>query len=563
MKKFKINLRKKILVSFLIVVLLMTLASTISFNQIKQMQVDYNNLIDQNFEYLLAYQEFQKGLLTEFDLVKKYALTRNDDFADEIKVLNKSNKEKLDYLKSHPLTIERGYDLRELEIMFDNYSADEVIMLEGIKNGGLNLSAYINKNYADSINYEVNQLLTKVQQDMVSEQVEIERKVSFSEKLVIASHTISLILTIIIALLLSRSISRPINTLLKHTNLLADGDLSQEIPNLKRRDEIGELVKGFQNLHHKLKGIVNNIQVNAEHVASTSVQLAASTEETNRSIEEVTLAMQDMATSSEEQVDKVQQAVKDIDGFRKGILHISENANQATNAVGQTISFAEKGSETVANALEKMNDIGTSVEEAVRVVQDLNQQSEKIGEIVKLITDFAEQTNLLALNAAIEAARAGEHGRGFAVVADEVRKLAEQSGNAAKNIAEIVSEINENTNLAVKSMVMGNEEVKGGIVVVGEVNETFEEIVKTIDNVAYNSENTLKAAMDMEMFVDKVIMAFEDMKIGIESNSAITQTVAAASEEQNASIEEISSSIEALSNMAEELRDLVHQFKMK
>jgi len=563
MKIFKVNLKKKILVSFFIVVILMTFSSTISFYQIRQMQADYNKLIDQNFEYLLAYQDFQKGLLTEFDLLKKYALTKNVNIANEIRVLNKNNKEKLDYLSSHPLTIEKGFDLTELQGMFNTYSSEEVIMLEGIKAGDINLSIYINKNYAASINGLVEQLLEQVQQDMIDEQTEIEKRISFSEKFVIGMHIFSLVITIIIALLISRSISRPVNMVLNHTKLLADGDLSQEILSLKRKDEIGELVTGFQNLHLKLRGIVNNIQVNAEQVASTSVQLAASTEQTNRSIEEVTLAMQDMALSSDKQVGKVQQAFKDIDDFKKGISHITDNANQAANAVGQTTSFAEKGSETITNALGQMNEIGISVEEAVSVVKNLNQQSEKIGEIVNLITDFAEQTNLLALNAAIEAARAGEHGRGFAVVADEVRKLAEQSGNAAKNISDIVNEIKVNTNQAAQSMVKGNEDVKEGLVIVGEVNEMFKDIVRTIDNVAYNSENTLNAARDMERFVDSVIMAIEEMKVGIESNSAITQTVAAASEEQNASIEEISSSIEALSNMAEELRDLVNQFKMK
>lgn len=560
-----ISLKKKIIVSFLFIVLIMLFASVLSSYQIKLMQKDYNAVIDNNIEYLMDFQQFQKGMLTEFDTVKKYALIEDEKLIGEIEKLNEENRLKLEDLKSNPLTIENGYDTKidSIKLLYDSYTVDEEKIIQAVKDDNeMALSILLNKNYAESIEFKINEVLDEVRLDINEESLAIEQNLNKTEKLVLTSHIFSLILSIIVALFLSRSISNPVKMLSKHASKLAVGDLSEEIPDVKNKDEIGDLVSEFKKLQIKLRDIVSQIQTNAEQVASTSVQISASTEQTNRSIEEVTNAMQEMASSSDIQAIKAQESVKDIEEFKKGIINITENANGATSAVSKTSSSANLGSEIVEKAISQMNNIGISVEESVKVVKKLNDQSGKIEEIVKLITEIAEQTNLLALNAAIEAARAGDQGRGFAVVADEVRKLAEQSGNAANSIAEIVDGIKKDTEIAANSLIKGNDEVKEGIDVINNLNESFVEILKSIKNVAVSSENTLVSAREMEHYVDQVIIAIEDMKKGIIENSALTQTVAAASEEQNASVQEINSSIDALSNMAEELRDLVNQFKL-
>jgi methyl-accepting chemotaxis protein len=224
------------------------------------------------------------------------------------------------------------------------------------------------------------------------------------------------------------------------------------------------------------------------------------------------------------------------------------------------IQQAEQGSESVKKAVNQVNMIRTSVSNSADIVRILGERSQSIGQIVEVITGIASQTNLLALNAAIEAARAGEQGRGFAVVADEVRKLAEQSEQSAGEIAKLIQQIQGDTSKAVSSMDDGMQEVESGIALFQESSDSFTQILHTANSVTEQIKQLSDATGIMSAASQNVVHSLSEVMEISRNFEMNSQSVAAASEEQFASMEQISESSKSLSELANELQLLISGF---
>lgn len=344
-------------------------------------------------------------------------------------------------------------------------------------------------------------------------------------KLILKVSIISIVCGIILLLLLSvyiiRSITGPINLLQKELHTLAEsgGDLTQEIK-IESKDEIGYLAKSVNNFIASIRSIMIQIKESSDLVSNTAQQLTASSEQTSASANETAATMNEIAGT-----------VGRIGTNTQEISQVSVSADQQ----------AEKGRMGISRISEQVNNIASSTNEVSRAIDVLNNKSDEIGKIVNIITGIADQTNLLALNAAIEAARVGEHGRGFAVVAEEVRKLAEQSASAAKEIYIIISGIQIESQRAVSIMLESAKEVETGTMVVEEVSGNFERIINAIEGLSGQ--------------IGEVASAVEQMSAGI-------QNVAASTEEQTAAMEEVSASAESLSKLSDQLNRIIDKFKI-
>jgi methyl-accepting chemotaxis protein len=342
----------------------------------------------------------------------------------------------------------------------------------------------------------------------------------------------------------------------------ANGDLTVRAP-IVHDDEIGILADDCNHLIESLSDIAANVRRSAESVSAAATELSASSEEINSSTMEISTSVQQIAHGAELQSRKVEETTSSMEAIVATVSSVSERADEASRITQDASRYALHGEETTAQAIAKIGEVSQAIQTLAASVDVLGRRSEEIGKIVDVITSIADQTNLLSLNAAIEAARAGESGRGFSVVAEEVRKLAEGSGKAAEQIGELIKEVQTETAKAVKYMEIGTSEVALGTEVVGRTGEVLRDINEAVSRTAALADEIAKAMGEQRERTASVDRAMHDIAAVVEQNAASAEETAAAAEEQTACMEEVSSSAQDLADMAHRLEESVHIFRLE
>lgn len=374
------------------------------------------------------------------------------------------------------------------------------------------------------------------------------------------SFVIILIISISIVFFFAGYLAKPIQLLSALANRIAKGDLTMEGLGIHSKDEIGTLAKAFELMVKNLRDLLRKIAQTAEQLAASSQELTANSEQSAQSSGQVAALIVDMATAAEGQKSSTSVMLKTMEFMDDGIQKVVEKNSFMTGVAGKTASSASEGDQVVKEAMQQMQSIEDTVANSALVVEVLGERSKEIGNIVGVISTLAGQTNLLALNAAIEAARAGEQGRGFAVVADEVRKLAEQSHHAAEQIAELIKEIQVEINKAVTAMKKGTEEAALGTIVIQNAKERFGEIAHLVNEVAMQVKDIEVEIEGMAKSSEKIVDAVRGVDTDSRRTAAQTQEISASVEEQSAASEELAASSKSLAIMAEELQEAVHKF---
>ena len=360
---------------------------------------------------------------------------------------------------------------------------------------------------------------------------------------------------------ISLSIINPINNLKDVSKKIAGGDLSLHLK-AEHPDELGELTETYGKTIDKLRGLITEIQKTAENVSSFSEQLTANARQSSDTTQQIANSIgnvADIAGKQETAVDNSLNSIKDMETMLKTFEERADTSSKAAQSVEQ---IANDGKATIQSVVEQMSLISDSVSHASGVIKKLAERSDEIGQISDTISGISAQTNLLALNAAIEAARAGEHGRGFAVVADEVRKLAEGAGEAASKIAQLIENIQAETENAVQQTSQGMTVVETGKKVVADAGAAFDNISDAVNDLARQAADILEGAKRSSKQVAKLVTLMESLdEIGREV-SAETQSVSAATEEQSAAIDEVAHASGKLSNLAQDLSNSADKFKI-
>ncbi|WP_110955593.1 methyl-accepting chemotaxis protein [Anaerosinus massiliensis] len=378
------------------------------------------------------------------------------------------------------------------------------------------------------------------------------------------------IATCVIALLLGGiilgvilKITNAMQAMTKLSENLAQGDFREAENQLtSSNDEIGRLGDSLLKMRTTLRSLLKQVSHSAEQVAAASEELTASTEQSAQVAQQVAISITNVAEGADHQVLAIDTVTNEVQGIDKNIRELISNADQVLMQAAGAEEKAKLGNQAVVDAAQQMNHIESVVGLSANVVESLGERSKEIGTIVDTISGIAGQTNLLALNAAIEAARAGEQGKGFAVVAEEVRKLAEQSQEAAKHIAALIHKIQEDTAQAVDAMQSGTDEVKRGTEIVNHTGSIFKEInemVVLVNEKAKLAQNSVEKIVNGVMQIDESTKNIHQVS---RSTSEEAQSVSAATEEQSASVHEMSTASQSLANLAQELQNEVNRFKV-
>ena len=335
-----------------------------------------------------------------------------------------------------------------------------------------------------------------------------------------------------IAISLSRKITGSIREVLRRSEAIALHDLSGGELEVHSEDEVGELVRAVNKMQKSLYGIVRQVADSAERLALASEGLSASaTQQSN---------------GADKQQSHIQQMVAAMHQMSLTVQEIAENSNAASAASSKASALAHEGGTVMGGTLNIMGGIAESVQETTHKMEELGKASDQIGQIISVIDEIAGQTNLLALNAAIEAARAGEHGRGFAVVAGEVRRLAERTGGATKEITAMIQGIQTGTVSAVAAMTLGTRHVASGVESTRHAGDSLEDIVKSSDRVGEMIAHIATAATEQASATQEITQTVNQI--------AIIATDAATGAENSAH------ACHKLSGLAVELNGLVGKF---
>lgn len=565
LNEIRFTIGKKIVATVLFVAIAFSSLCGYTFWQLNEIEDGYNSLLSRSVPLVFEVKDMTLELRTQGYYARGFLLTGDKAYITKYQDSKQKMQQLFTSLEKKLTTPEGKQKISELKVVVAKYQEVTEKTLEIKTQKGTEESlVYMSEAGAVSKETQVKMddfviFLTERMDLRVQQNHENQNKI---EKLISILDIIIIVFAIIIALWLSRKIATPVNMILKEANKIAGGDLAKSNLVYTGNDEIGDMVKAFSHMGVSLRDLIQKTTAASSHVANSSVNLTEGAQQSAQASVQVAEAITQVSMGADQQVRAVAGAVAIVEDMSVSINQVVENANTVSETSRKASDTATHGEQVIDQAVRQMANAEKTVLDSAEVIAELGARSQEIGQIVETISGIAGQTNLLALNAAIEAARAGEQGRGFAVVAEEVRKLAEQSQEAAKKISEMIARIQGDTDRAVEVMNRGKQEVESGAGLVQNAGSAFKDIRESVDIVSLQVNDISSSIQHLVEGSEQIIEAVHQIEVVSKETASQAQSVSAATEEQSASMEEISASSHALRQMADQLSDEVNRFRL-
>lgn len=560
------SIKQKLFLSFGTIMLILIALVSFAFMQITSIDKDYTFLVDDRAHKVIEASKIQNAVSLQGLAVRSYVIRKDDtdlqNLEEQKAVVNETLEQIAPLFTDAAMTKEID-NIREKQEVYADYAQQIITYIDANKVSeaeALLFDQAVPTNR--SIQESIDTVVAFQREEMDKLGVETTEAAAFSKQLLIIVSIIGVIIAIGLAIRITLQITRPLQRLTGATQTIATGDLRGEDIHVNTKDEIYELSVAFNNMKHSLSALVTSVSSNVSNTTAATEELAASTDEITMATRDMTQRVEQVATNSRQTASMAEECARATDESAERINLIAQSAQSLqTNAMDMQ-SMATEGSETLQTTEQQMTIIQQSSHETREKIKQLSVQSAEIESITKVITDITEQTNLLALNAAIEAARAGEHGKGFAVVADEVRKLAEESKNSASKIVTLTSLIQKDTRDVEESVDVTVQNIDQGVTYVQNAQTSFNSIYNSIGTMTGQIQEVSAASEQISATTQQVAASVREMAQLVTKGADETSVVLAATEEQTATMEEINAVAKSLSDGAMQIHEEVNKFQV-